>query len=485
MRTSSNQLIHDLDYHTISPREEKYTLSPDRQEYYFQFYSLEGREADLKLRLLDISKFGARVQAGGSLDELASGMSFEAVIMGSGIQFPNRFSGVVVWKREEEGCCTWGVSFSHAIEINLITAIMDKAAAITASLKRPQGSRIHSNTLAFVHETGQVLQSLIDSIESLDELINYYGHEDETSQMHERVIEMVYRLVSPVLDRMNAEARDLFFSLPAEDIRLNFAHVREKLLPFLVLEPLFKRSIEKPLGYAGDHEMMQIIYRRRSEGANLLGKALHRWVLKTGSCRAVYGRRRFFYEVIKSRLEAATGPMNVLSIACGPASEIVDLLHNCPQRLLNRLSVHLLDQDPRAVTEARHNIRVAQLKTGRHLDVHFLNLELGRFLVQHRQHIDTPFDLIYSAGLFDYVRQGVARKITRRLFHMTKPGGEIFLGNFSIDSADIGFMEIIDWSLIYRTQEEILDFGALIEQPREEKVVESDHCQKFYYLKKV
>ena len=82
------------------------------------------------------------------------------------------------------------------------------------------------------------------------------------------------------------------------------------------------------------------------------------------------------------------------------------------------------------------------------------------------------------------MRQSIARKITRQLFRMIKPGGEIFLGNFSADSADIGFMEIIDWSLIYRTREEILDFGALIKEPHEETVVESEYYQKFYYLKK-
>ncbi len=45
-------------------------------------------------------------------------------------------------------------------------------------------------------------------------------------------------------------------------------------------------------------------------------------------------------------------------------------------------------------------------------------------------------------------------------------------------------MEIIDWSLIYRTEEEILDFGSLIGEPHEKRVVGSDHHQKFFYVKK-
>lgn len=40
------------------------------------------------------------------------------------------------------------------------------------------------------------------------------------------------------------------------------------------------------------------------------------------------------------------------------------------------------------------------------------------------------FDLIYSAGLYDYVEKKVATKLTDRLFELLAPGGYLLLTNF-------------------------------------------------------
>jgi cyclopropane fatty-acyl-phospholipid synthase-like methyltransferase len=40
------------------------------------------------------------------------------------------------------------------------------------------------------------------------------------------------------------------------------------------------------------------------------------------------------------------------------------------------------------------------------------------------------FDLIYSAGLYDYLEKKVATKLTDRLFELLAPGGYLLLTNF-------------------------------------------------------
>lgn len=172
MRTSLNQLAEDCLCRSNAPREEKYTLPPQSQPYYFRFLSLGDRKVDIRLRLLDISKFGAQVQSDDSLDDLPVNGGFEAVIEGDTIAFPDRFKGVIVWKRREGGCCAYGVSFNHAIEINLITAVMEKARGIAEGLRKPGGRKIHARTLSFLYEAEQSLNRFTDQINSLDELIN-------------------------------------------------------------------------------------------------------------------------------------------------------------------------------------------------------------------------------------------------------------------------------------------------------------------------
>lgn len=68
------------------------------------------------------------------------------------------------------------------------------------------------------------------------------------------------------------------------------------------------------------------------------------------------------------------------------------------------------------------------------------------------------FDLIYSAGLYDYLRDGGAKKLTKNLFGLLNPAGTLIIGNFSpANPPDLRFpMEYLyDWVLIYRDESEM------------------------------
>jgi SAM-dependent methyltransferase len=63
------------------------------------------------------------------------------------------------------------------------------------------------------------------------------------------------------------------------------------------------------------------------------------------------------------------------------------------------------------------------------------------------------FDLIYSAGLYDYLPDALARRLTRRLLAMLRPGGRLLIGNFVPGSSGRGYMELfMDWALVLRTE---------------------------------
>jgi len=71
------------------------------------------------------------------------------------------------------------------------------------------------------------------------------------------------------------------------------------------------------------------------------------------------------------------------------------------------------------------------------------------------------FDLVYAAGLYDYLPTSVTQKLTRALFDALQPGGSLLIGNFLPDIATAGFMEaVMDWWLIYRSQAELLQLTA-------------------------
>jgi extracellular factor (EF) 3-hydroxypalmitic acid methyl ester biosynthesis protein len=73
------------------------------------------------------------------------------------------------------------------------------------------------------------------------------------------------------------------------------------------------------------------------------------------------------------------------------------------------------------------------------------------------------FDFIYAAGLFDYLQQPVAQRLTSKMFQMLRRRGTLLIPNFVPGIRDIGYMEsYVAWELIYRTTEEMLDLAAMI-----------------------
>jgi extracellular factor (EF) 3-hydroxypalmitic acid methyl ester biosynthesis protein len=66
------------------------------------------------------------------------------------------------------------------------------------------------------------------------------------------------------------------------------------------------------------------------------------------------------------------------------------------------------------------------------------------------------FDLIYSAGLFDYLTDAVAEKLVASMAAMLKPGGKLLIGNFAPSCCGRGYMELfLDWKLIYRNADQL------------------------------
>jgi extracellular factor (EF) 3-hydroxypalmitic acid methyl ester biosynthesis protein len=76
------------------------------------------------------------------------------------------------------------------------------------------------------------------------------------------------------------------------------------------------------------------------------------------------------------------------------------------------------------------------------------------------------FDLIYSAGLYDYLPDALAERLTQRLLQMLAPGGRLLIANFVPGGSGRAYMELfMDWTLVLRTEAQLRelarDAGAL------------------------
>ena len=229
------------------------------------------------------------------------------------------------------------------------------------------------------------------------------------------------------------------------------------------LSPLAARCFHKPRGYAGDFEMMNMVYRDESLGETLFGRSLSRVALDSDAGQAVRGRARYLADKVDAaaRQGEPRRPARILSVAAGPAMELQLLLQDDTSRLeAGRTEITLLDQDAAALAHAHDRIHTLAAEAGSEVTLRCLRTSIKAVIAEG---LDESNDLIYSAGLFDYLDERAARRAGARLVAALAPHGRAVIGNFSVANPTRPFMELIlDWPLHHRTPADLLElFGHL------------------------
>jgi extracellular factor (EF) 3-hydroxypalmitic acid methyl ester biosynthesis protein len=218
-----------------------------------------------------------------------------------------------------------------------------------------------------------------------------------------------------------------------------------------------QRAYAKPRGYAGDAVLLDYIYGREEhwpapDGMTPFGQQLFDYTTQIPATEAVRARRGFLADLLDKLADEVNKP-HVLSIAAGHCREAL-ISAAVKRKKFGRFVA--LDSDTQSLEEvnrcyARYGIEVKPASVRQILTD---KVQLGEF------------DLVYSTGLYDYVQQSMAQRLTEALFHLVRPGGSLLLANFMPGIRDIGYMEsFMEWELIYRTRHEMLDMSMKIPQP--------------------
>ncbi|MNT52042.1 hypothetical protein D3C72_1890480 [compost metagenome] len=114
-----------------------------------------------------------------------------------------------------------------------------------------------------------------------------------------------------------------------------------------------------------------------------------------------------------------------------------------------------LDQDEESLKHAQRQLQSLEMSVKSGFDYKFNNMAIRNVIGRGLPEKD--YDLIYSAGLFDYFTERVARAAAVKMIASVKPGGHVVIGNFSKNNPSVPFMELIlDWHLIYRSEDDLL-----------------------------
>lgn len=236
---------------------------------------------------------------------------------------------------------------------------------------------------------------------------------------------------APRRDRAGAVARTLTPEELPEAKRL----VQNTITPLVLGAPMAHRAYTKPRGYAGDFLMMMDIYQDRFEGAGVAQQALHKLFCNHPLSQGVVTRKDY---VVRKLIEKR--PSTITSVGCGPAVEVAEVA-----RYLPKARWSLIDQDGEALMHASKNLGASTL-----LCVDMRALVRGETSIQGSQ------DFIYCLGLYDYLKQDTAVRLTQALFEALAPGGTLLIAN-AAGPRDYYFDPefVLDWPLIYRTSQDM------------------------------
>jgi len=227
------------------------------------------------------------------------------------------------------------------------------------------------------------------------------------------------------------------------------------LTPEFMAGAIWKRSYEKPLGYPGDFQIMNMVYDWQREGNGPYEKLVHRIGLDVAECiatRMVMMRQAIAATVMRPN----DHPARITTLGCGSAREVVNYLqiHDLPQAV----QFTLIDQDYDALSLAYERTYPESIRLHGKATVNCLHTSFSELLKAGEVFGKlAPQDLIYTVGLIDYLAPRRAKALVTSLYQRLVPGGTLIVGNMmKTGVGNLWPMEFIcDWNIIYRDHAEM------------------------------
>ncbi len=260
-------------------------------------------------------------------------------------------------------------------------------------------------------------------------------------------------------------------SLNESNLSLTQQHsLYEVLQPLLNVNTMIGFSYTKPHGYSGDFEQIDRIY---NQWTNPDSNEFFKWDAfyhNLSAATAVRNRKEYIQkELVK--LENQTNP-KVLNLGSGPCSDIEQYLNNFPQ---SKIKFDCLDMDENAIAYGMKKCEKHKEK------INFLNVNAFRFKP------DYQYDLIWSAGLFDYFKDKLFSKLVEKYYKQVNKGGKLVIGNFAESNESKGVMELFgQWYLHHRSEESLISLANLTGIDLNKISIESEKTgvNKFLHIEK-
>jgi extracellular factor (EF) 3-hydroxypalmitic acid methyl ester biosynthesis protein len=318
------------------------------------------------------------------------------------------------------------------------------------------------------HDLQPEYQLCVTTIHSfLSELSRWLGQlEAGATAVPEREREIINGLqnsLSPKIYELFGRFEEVAATVAPEAEVAHKAFARHELHPLMLASPFVHRTFTKPLGYAGDYEMVNMILRNAIEGPNTYARIVNSFVLAREPAAAHRNRIDFLVNLLETKCKQAAlqgRKCRILNIGCGPAGETERFIRTYADS--ERAELSLLDFNDETLEYTRGRLERACRESGRKPELKFIHKSIHDLLKESAKG-EAPadrYDLVFCAGLFDYRSDRICRRLLKLFHSWTLPGGRVAATNVHLRNPIRKFMEhILDWYLIYRDEP---GFAALV-----------------------
>ncbi len=229
---------------------------------------------------------------------------------------------------------------------------------------------------------------------------------------------------------------------------------REVIRRSLNENTLIGHGFIKPFGYPGDFSLIHNIYREYVNPDSRYSN-WDRFFQDQAGAHAVRNRKDYFLERCKEIDRKDGGEKRVLILGSGPATDVNEYFQRNTD---SRIHFDLVDFDQNAIDFAKSQNE--QFKAS----INYFKSNVLRFKPYQW------YDLIWSAGLFDYFKDKHFIYMVNKYYKYMTEGGEFIIGNFSNSNPTRRLMEVLsDWYLNHRSKYDLVRM-AIEAEAREELV---------------
>ncbi len=330
--------------------------------------------------------------------------------------------------------------------------------------------------------------------EKVSEILHFYQYNRRALDYHERRFRAEGATDSDLLafaQRAFEALCEPYYDLDREASAIAFECIKDRetlvaakeytetvLAPLMLDIPFNSRAYLKPLGYPGDYQVMLYYYNKSFEGDSVFAKVFHRIGIEHPLANGVCTRKDFIMDLTwreHDRVLAERGDpceFRVASLGCGPAREVSDYVEK-RQSWPGTAIWTLIDQEEEALGIAYRACKREIGKSNAPAQLDLLNLSFGQMISEGVPlHDPESQDFIYCTGLFDYIKTRVAQPLICALYDLLAPGGMMSIGNAVGPPECWWTAEFLgDWTMIYRTREEVEELGKKLPDTAECEVV--------------